>query len=129
MPSRSGYFLFAHFWIHEDEVLRQCRCSMNIHDKLPAVVRRAIHESDFYTEPEAARRLVKCYGPKAAARLILEGRQDLSLRCAARHMAAGLVLFWRGFCLGNQSEQSGSELHRDGDGEVSIFCVMKRDFH
>jgi len=42
---------------------------MNIHDKLPAVVRRAIHESDFYTEPEAARRLVKCYGPKAAARL------------------------------------------------------------
>ena len=104
MPSRSGYFLFAHFWIHEDEVLRQCRCSMNIHDKLPAVVRRAIHESDFYTEPEAARRLVKCYGPKAAARLILEGRQDLSLRCAARHMAAGLVLLRRGFCLGNQSE-------------------------
>ena len=22
MPSRSGYFLFAHFWIHEDEVHR-----------------------------------------------------------------------------------------------------------
>jgi|KBSMisStaDraftv2_1062788.scaffolds.fasta_scaffold888025_2 hypothetical protein len=103
MPSRSGYFLFAHFWIHEDEVLRQCRCSMNIHDKLPAVVRRAIHESDFYTEPEAARRLVKCYGPKAAARLILEGRQDLSLRCAARHMAAGLVLFRRRFWLGKLS--------------------------
>ena len=53
MPSRSGYFLFAHFWIHEDEVHRKCRCSMNIHDKLPAVVGRAIHESDFYTEPAA----------------------------------------------------------------------------
>jgi len=81
MPSRSGYFLFAHFWIHEDEVLRQCRCSMNIHDKLPAVVRRAIHESDFYTEPEAARRLVKCYGPKAAARQSF--CESASLRCVS----------------------------------------------
>jgi hypothetical protein len=62
-------------------VHRQCRRSMNIHDNLTAVVRSAIHESDFYTEPEAARLLVKFYGPKAAARLILEGQQDVSLRC------------------------------------------------
>lgn len=81
MHNRSGYFLFAHCWIHEDEVHRQCRHSMNIHDKLPAVVRSAVHESDFYTEPETARLLVKFYGPKAAARLILKGQQDVSLRC------------------------------------------------
>jgi hypothetical protein len=62
-------------------VHRQCRRSMNIHDKLPAVVRSAVHESDFYTEPETASLLVKFYGPKAAARLILKGQQDVSLRC------------------------------------------------
>ncbi|HEY8263672.1 MAG TPA: hypothetical protein VIG26_04860, partial [Methyloceanibacter sp.] len=60
------------------EVHRQCRRSMNIHDKLSAVVRTAIHDSDFYTEPETARLLEKFYGPKAAARLILKGRQDIS---------------------------------------------------
>ena len=59
---------------------RQCSRSMNIHDKLPAVVRSAIHDSDFYTEPEDARLLVKFYGPKAAARLILKGQQNISLR-------------------------------------------------
>src|SRR5262245_60221286 len=80
-PSQSGYFLCAHCWTHESEVHRQCRRSMNIHDKLPAVVRGAIHESDFYTEPETARLLVRFYGSKAAARLILEGQQDVSLRC------------------------------------------------
>src|SRR4029079_14796853 len=85
MPSRSGYFLFAHFWIHEDEVHRQCHRSMNIHDTLTVIVRSAIHESDFYTEPEAARLLVKFYGAKAAARLILEGQQDVSLRCILAH--------------------------------------------
>jgi hypothetical protein len=53
---------------------------MNIHDRVPAIVRGALHESDFYTEPETARLLVKFYGPKAAARLILKGRQDVSLR-------------------------------------------------
>ena len=58
---------------------------MNIHDKLPVIVRSAIHESDFYTEPEAARLLVKFYGAKAAARLILEGQQDVSLRCFLTH--------------------------------------------
>jgi hypothetical protein len=84
-------------------VHRQCRRSMNIHDKLTAVVRSAIHESDFYTEPEAARLLVKFYGPKAAARLILEGRQDLSLRCAARHMAAGLSYLGEDFGWGNRA--------------------------
>ena len=66
--SQSGYFIFAHYWIHQDEVHRQCRRSMNILDRLPAVGRNAVHESDFYTEPETARLLVKFYGPKAAAR-------------------------------------------------------------
>ncbi len=81
MPSRSGYFLFAHCWIHKHEVHRQCHRSMNILDNLPEVVRSAVHESDFYTEPETARLLVKFYGPKAAARLILKGQQEVSLRC------------------------------------------------
>ena len=80
-PSRSGYFLFSHCWIHEDEVHRHCHRSMNILDKLPAVVRSAVHESDFYTEPKTASLLVKFYGPKAAARLILKGQQEVSLRC------------------------------------------------
>ena len=101
MPSRSGYLLFAHFLIHEDEA---SSVPLQHEYSQQASRRRPHHESDFYTEPEAARPLVKCYGPRAAARLILEGRQDLSLRCAARHVAVGLVLFRRGFCLGNQSE-------------------------
>ena len=63
--SQSGYFIFAHYWIHEDEVHRQCRRSMNILDRLPVVVRNAVHESDFYTEPEMARLLVKRCGPKS----------------------------------------------------------------
>jgi hypothetical protein len=100
MPRRSGCFLFAHFWNHEDEVHRQCRCSMNIHDNLPGVVRRAIHESGFYTEPEAAMRLVKCYGPKVAVRLILDSQQDLSLRNAVRHMARRLSYFGEDFAWG-----------------------------
>ena len=58
---------------------RHCHRSMNILDKLPAVVRSAVHESDFYTEPKTARLLVKFYGPKAAARLILKGQQEVSL--------------------------------------------------
>ena len=53
-------------------------------DKLPVIVRNAIHES-VYTEPEAARLLVKFYGAKAAARLILEGQQDVSLKSFLAH--------------------------------------------
>jgi len=74
MPgSRSGYFFFAQKWIHEDEVHRQCRVSMNTLDCLSSIVRTAVHESDFYTEPETARILVRRYGAKAAAHLIRTG--------------------------------------------------------
>ena len=64
-------FFFLQQWMHEDEVHRQCKASMDVLDRLPPIVRDAVHESPHYTDTRAAKRLVRLYGAEAAARIIL----------------------------------------------------------
>jgi hypothetical protein len=44
---------------------------MDVLDRLPRIVRIAIHESNHYTDPKAARRLVRRIGPERAAHIIM----------------------------------------------------------
>ena len=46
-------FFFLQQWMHEDEVHRQCKASMDVLDRLAPIVRDAVHESPHYTDTRA----------------------------------------------------------------------------
>jgi hypothetical protein len=58
-------------WTDERDVQRECEARMDVLDRLPRIVRIAIHESNHYTDPKAARRLVRRIGPERAAHIIM----------------------------------------------------------
>jgi hypothetical protein len=63
------------FWVWTDErdVQRECKARMDVLDRLPRIVPdRDPRKQSNYTDPGAARRLVRRYGPEGAAQIIME---------------------------------------------------------
>jgi hypothetical protein len=59
-------------WTPEEDIQRDCKRRMDALDRLPRIVRVAIHESNHYSDPRKAKRLVKLHGAEEAARIIME---------------------------------------------------------
>lgn len=63
-------------WVPEEQVEEECSDRMRVLDALPAIVRHAVHEAAVYTDPRQAKKLVRRYGARQAAEIILSRRED-----------------------------------------------------
>jgi hypothetical protein len=63
---------FLHQWMTVEQVEEFCRSAYRVFDKLPPIVRFAINDGDAHIHPKQAAILVRKYGERRAAEIIMD---------------------------------------------------------